>query len=77
LRPAWPGAQNVTNLKTLSTPIAYTLPDFCLTYGIGRTTAYRLIDAGELEARKVGRRTVIDAASAARWYASLPMGVTA
>jgi excisionase family DNA binding protein len=67
----------VTNPKTLSTPIAYTIPDFCRTFGIGRTTVYRLIDDGKIEVRKVGRRTVIDAASAVLWYASLPVGVAA
>jgi hypothetical protein len=59
------------------TPIAYTIPDFCRSFGIGRTTAYRLIETGQIIARKIGRRTVIDAASAARWYASLPVGVAA
>lgn len=31
--------------------------------GIGRTTAYRLIDAGKLEKVKIGRRTLIKVAS--------------
>lgn len=57
--------------------VAYTIPDFCRTFGIGRTTAYGLIETGQIIARKIGRRTVIDAASAARWYESLPIGVAA
>jgi excisionase family DNA binding protein len=71
------GAQNVPNHKSLSTPIAYTIPDFCQRYGIGRSTVYRLIDEGAIIVRKAGRRTLIDADSAARWYASLPVGVAA
>lgn len=65
------------NPQTLSTPFAYTIPDFCLRYAIGRTTVYRLIEDGAIIVRKAGRRTLIDAASAARWYASLPVGVAA
>lgn len=61
----------------MSNPVAYTIPDFCHIFGAGRTTVYRLIAEGAIEARKIGRRTVIDAASAARWYASLPVGVAA
>ena len=64
----------MTNPKSLSTPVAYTIPDFCRTYAVGRTTVYRLIDEGAIVARKAGRRTLIDADSAARWYASLPVG---
>ena len=57
--------------------IAYTIPDFCARYGVGRSLTYCLIAEGKLIARKAGRRTLIDAASAARWYAALPVGVAA
>lgn len=67
----------MTNSKSLSNAVAYPIPDFCARYGIGRTTAYRLIEEGKIEARKAGRRTLIDADSAARWYAGLPVGVAA
>ena len=53
-------------------PVAYTIPVFCRTFGVGRSTAYELMDTGRIDRRKAGRRTLIDAASAARWYASLP-----
>ena len=58
-------------------PVAYTIPDFCARYGVGRSSAYALIAAGKLIVKKAGRRTLIDAASAARWYATLPVGVAA
>jgi len=54
--------------------VAYTIPGFCHTFAVGRTRTYRLIDEKAIEVRKVGRRTLIDAESAARWYASLPGG---
>lgn len=58
-------------------PVAYTIPDFCRQYAVGRTTVYRLIETGAIVARKAGRRTLIDAEIAARWYASLPTGIAA
>jgi hypothetical protein len=45
---------------------------FCETYGIGRTKTYDLINSGAISARKSGKTTLIDRASAERWYASLP-----
>lgn len=53
-------------------PVAYPIPEFCTRYGCGRSTAYELIGAGKLLAKKIGRRTVIDAESASRWYAAIP-----
>jgi hypothetical protein len=45
---------------------------FCQTYGVGRTKTYDLINSGAVSARKCGKTTLIDRASAERWYASLP-----
>ena len=53
-------------------PIALSVAQSCRTYGVGRSTAYGLIAAGVLEAKKAGAKTLIDRASAERWYASLP-----
>jgi excisionase family DNA binding protein len=44
-------------------PIAYSVADACRVSSIGRTRLYQLIGEGRLEARKVGRRTLIPAAS--------------
>jgi hypothetical protein len=52
--------------------IALSIPTFCKLYGIGRSRTYTLIAAGILEAKKFGAKTLIDGASAERWYASLP-----
>ena len=45
---------------------------FCDMYGIGRTKTYDLINSGAISARKSGKTTLIDRASAERWYAALP-----
>ena len=52
---------------------AFTIPDFCRAYGIGRTRTYAEIAAGRLLARKVGRRTLILKRDADAWLNSLPM----
>lgn len=39
--------------------ILATIPETLKALGIGRTTAYRLIDEGQLEVVKIGRRTLI------------------
>lgn len=54
---------------------AYTLPEFCQRYGIGRSTAYAEHSAGRLSFRKVGSRTLILHGEAERWAASLPEAV--
>lgn len=46
--------------------------EFCARYGVGRTTAYALLQSGSIEAVRVGARTLIDAESAEAWAASLP-----
>lgn len=44
-------------------PYLASIADAQRALGIGRTTAYRLIDAGQLEKVKIGRRTLIKIAS--------------
>ena len=43
--------------------ILASIPDAQRALGIGRSTAYRLIDDGKLETVKIGRRTLIRVAS--------------
>lgn len=43
--------------------ILASIPDTLRALGIGRTTAYRLIDEGKLETVKIGRRTLVRVAS--------------
>ena len=42
------------------------------TFGIGRTKLYELIRNGDIEAFKLGRRTLIRTASARKFIDSLP-----
>ncbi|MEP0390752.1 MAG: helix-turn-helix domain-containing protein [Erythrobacter sp.] len=44
-------------------PLAYSVADACRVSSIGRTRLYSLIKEGRLEARKIGKRTLIPAAS--------------
>lgn len=44
-------------------PILASIPDTQRALGIGRSTAYRLIDDGKLETVKIGRRTLIRVSS--------------
>lgn len=44
-------------------PLAYSIADACRVTSIGRTRLYVLIAEGRLEVRKIGRRTLIPAAS--------------
>jgi hypothetical protein len=44
-------------------PYLASIPEAQRALGIGRTTAYRLMDAGKLERVKIGRRTLIRVSS--------------
>lgn len=44
-------------------PLAYTVAEACRVSTIGKTRLYQLIAEGKLEARKIGKRTLIVAAS--------------
>lgn len=52
--------------------LAYGIIDAARALGIGRSSIYRLIAGGQLEARALGGRTVIPAASLHAFVASLP-----
>ncbi|WP_080428843.1 helix-turn-helix domain-containing protein [Burkholderia ubonensis] len=51
----------------------FSVKDFCVWAGIGRTAVYAEMKAGRLSARKFGRRTIIPQVEAERWLQSLPM----
>ncbi len=53
-------------------PEAFTIDRFMARYGVGRTTTYALIKEQKLDARKLGGRTLIMAASARALFESLP-----
>jgi excisionase family DNA binding protein len=45
------------------TKLAYSIPEAAAAVSIGRSKVYSLIAEGRLETRKIGKRTVIPAAS--------------
>jgi hypothetical protein len=51
---------------------AFSISQFCRTYGVGRTFCYAELKAGRLKARKAANRTLIPRADAQAWFASLP-----
>lgn len=55
---------------------AFSIPEFCRRYSIGRTNAYQEIATGHLRAVKVGRRTLITHDDAEAWLAALPVANT-
>ena len=50
-------------IPTSPQPLAYSVADACKVSSIGKTRLYSLIAEGRLEARKIGKRTLIPAAS--------------
>jgi len=50
---------------------AYTIPEFCSAYRVGKTKAYQLIGEGRLKAVKVDSKTLIRADDADTWLESL------
>lgn len=44
-------------------PLAYSINEACRVSSLGRTRLYELIGEGRLETRKIGKRTLIPAAS--------------
>lgn len=61
------------NTNPKAQPEAFTIKEFCERYSVGRTKAYELFNANEVEARKVGSRTLVTRRSAERWFDSLPI----
>lgn len=57
--------------------VAHTVDDAARVVGCGRNKIYDAIAAGDLDARKIGRRTVITRASILAWLESLPRMNTA
>jgi hypothetical protein len=53
--------------------LAYSIPEVMTATNAGRTSVYRAIKAGELVARKRGRRTIILADDLRCWLSSLKL----
>lgn len=52
-----------TNSAERLEPLAYSIAEACRVSSLGRTGLYRLISDGKLQTRKIGKRTLIPAAS--------------
>jgi excisionase family DNA binding protein len=50
----------------------YTIPEAAKALGVGRSSIYKAVSAGLLDARKSGRRTIITAKSVLAYTAALP-----
>ncbi|WP_294442546.1 helix-turn-helix domain-containing protein [uncultured Sphingomonas sp.] len=58
-----------------ATKIAFSVPEAMHATGLGRSTLYLAMQTGALEARKLGRRTLIRREALERFVASLPIGL--
>ena len=52
---------------------AFSIEEFCVWAGIGRSAVYEEINDGRLDARKRGSRTLIPREAARRWLENLPL----
>lgn len=51
--------------------LAFSIPEFCTMFGVGRSTFYDLVKAGELRPAKIKGKTVVTAAEVDRFAATL------
>jgi excisionase family DNA binding protein len=58
--------------EAMQNPLAHSIAEAAARSGIGRTVIYELINAGQLPARKCGRRTLILHDDLQRCLESLP-----
>ncbi len=61
-----------SNLSTGPNKMALSIDESCAAAGVGRTLIYQEIGAGNLIARKAGRRTLILCSDLETWLNSLP-----
>lgn len=58
--------------KPLPARLGYSIEEFAELTGVGRSSVYKALRSGCLTARKVGKRTIIAAEDAEKWFARLP-----
>ena len=51
---------------------AYSVREFCLAYGIGKTKVYALFASGDLKPVRLGRKNLIRDKEAESWFDRLP-----
>lgn len=53
-------------------PAYATVPEWCRLSGVGRSRTYELLGTGQLRAKKLGNRTLIDVTHGLAWLDTLP-----
>lgn len=53
-------------------PLLVSITESCRLLGVGRTKLYELIASGELQLRKIGRKSLIAMSDLQRWAERLP-----
>lgn len=61
------------NTLTNDDRLAFSVADAARMIGMGRSTVYAAIAAGDLKARKLGKRTLVLRADLERWFNSHPI----
>ncbi len=66
-----------TTPQTTPDKLAHSIDESCAIAGVGRTYIYNAIAAGDLTARKAGRRTLILRSELEAWLTGLPTATEA
>lgn len=53
---------------------AFSVPEFCASVSIGRTTFYQQVKDGRIRVAKIGRRTLIPSSEVDRWLNAATVG---
>jgi excisionase family DNA binding protein len=68
----------IKSTQRLSIPLperpTLTVNEFCKMVGIGRSTFYKAVEAGDLKVRKYGRRTFVTQEELKRFVEKMPFG---
>ena len=73
-------ANTATTLTSAARPVVHrenlpayaTVPEWCRLSGMGKSVTYEMLGVGNLRARKLGARTLIDVPHGLAWLDSLP-----
>lgn len=63
----------MSTVTETAAPAFASIPDWCRLSGMGRTGTYHALSRGDLRARKLGSKTLIDVQHGLAWLNSLPL----